>query len=179
MDWSRDGRHLLLLSEATRGSNSSDIWVYDFKEKSARPWLQTKFDEKQARFSPDGKWVAYSSNANGPMEIYVRPFKGEGDAILVSSAGGVHPIWRADGRELFYLSPKDELMVVSVLNSGTNIKFEEPQRLFKAEVNDIAITVASPYDVAPDGQRFLVNMPEPPEPLLFIQGIDKLLKRGQ
>jgi eukaryotic-like serine/threonine-protein kinase len=178
MDWSRDGKYVLLYSPPTRESTSPDIYLYDFIEKSAKPWLATKFDEGQARFSPDGGWVAYSSNATGHREVYLRPFKGEGAAVLVSSAGGRHPVWRSDGRELFYLSPKDELMAVSVANLGAVPQVGEPRSLFKVAINDIADDF-SPYDVTPDGQRFLVNSPEPPEPLLFIQGFQELLKRGQ
>jgi hypothetical protein len=119
------------------------------------------------------------SNANGPIEIYLRPFEGEGDPIPVSSGGGRHPAWRRDGSELFYLTPKDELMVVSVSNLRGAPKIGEPQRLFKVSMNDIGADNFSPYDVAPDGQRFLVNVLEPPEPLLFIQGIEELLKKDQ
>jgi eukaryotic-like serine/threonine-protein kinase len=177
-DWSRDGKYILIDAIHTRESTSSDIYLFDFNEKSAKPWLATKFDEGQGRFSPDGSWVAYSSNATGRREVCLRPFKGEGAVVLVSSAGGRHPVWRSDGRELFYLSPKDELMAVSVANLGAVSQVGEPRSLFKVAINDITDDF-SPYDVTPDGQRFLMNLPEPPEPLLFIQGFDELLKRGQ
>jgi len=178
-DWSRDGKYLLLEAQASRESTSSDIWLYDFNEKSAKPWLATKFNESQARFSPDGVWVAYSSNANGSVEVYIRPFKGEGKEVPVSSSGGRYPTWRKDNRELFYLSPKDELMAVTVVSAGATLRVSEPQRLFKVALNDIGGDLFCPYDVAPDGQRFLMNLPEPPQPLLFIQGIEELLKPGQ
>ncbi len=104
-DWSHDGKYLLLTAESSSGSSGGDIWLYDYDGKSAKPWLAKEFSEKDARFSPDGRWVAYSSNANGPFEVYLRPFEGEGDAIAVSSAGGRHPAWRRDGRELFISAP--------------------------------------------------------------------------
>jgi hypothetical protein len=70
-------------------------------------------------------------------------------------------------------------MVVSVSNLSGTPKIGEPQPLFKVSINDIAADNFSPYDVTPDGQRFLVNMLEPPEPLLYIQGIEELLQKGQ
>jgi eukaryotic-like serine/threonine-protein kinase len=176
-DWSRNGKYLLLQAEASRESPSTDIWTYDFEEKSAKPWLATKYDESEALFSPDGSWVAYVSNANGTIEVYLRPFKGEGAAVLVSPGGGSHPTWRSDGRELFYLTSNDELMAVNVANLGGKPEIGEPRSLFRIAMADSA--VFNPYDVAPDGQRFLVNLPETPQPLLFIQGIEELLKRGQ
>jgi Tol biopolymer transport system component len=178
-DWSHDGKYLLLTAVIKRELSSNDIWLYDYVEKSAKPWLATKFDESQARFSPDGRWVAYSSNSNGPLQVYIRPFRGEGRAILVSSEGGKHPAWKGDGSELFYLSPRDELMSVTVDNIRGVPKIGEPRRLFRATINDITSDIFSPYDVRPDGQRFLVNVPEPPEPMLFIQGLEEFLKKIQ
>ena len=113
------------------------------------------------------------------MEVYLRQLKGEGSPIHVSSSGGRHPVWRHDGRELFYLNPKDELMAVNISSLGTAPVIGESRFLFKLTINDITAELLSPYDVTPDGQRFLVNMPESPEPLLFIQNFEALLKRRQ
>ena len=179
MDWSRDGRYILLNVFPKKESPGGDLWLYDFKEKSARPWLSTKSHEGQARFSPDGRWIAYVSDANGPDEVYIRQFKGEGNPIPISSGGGKHAAWRKDGRELFYLSHKDELMAVSIANLDTMPVIGESRLLFKMIVNDITSELLSPYDVTPDGQRFLVNTCEQPESLLFIQGLEELWKKGQ
>jgi Tol biopolymer transport system component len=176
-DWSSDIKYLLLEALGQQ-SGSADLWLYDFNAKSVKPWLQTKFDEVDARFSPGADWVAYASNATGRFEIYLCSFKRDAAPIPISSSGGRHPAWRRDGRELFYLSPTDELMAVSVEKLGSVPEVEDARHLFKIMTNDIASDF-SPYDVTPDGQRFLVNVPEPPEPLLFIQGFEELLKRGQ
>ena len=176
-DWSRDGKYLLLTARTRRESVSYDIWLYDYGAKSAAPLLATNFDASQARFSPDGKWFAYSSNADGRLQVYIRPFKREGGAILVSQEGGSYPAWRGDGSELFYLSPSDELISVSVHNVQGGLQIGESRRLFRIPINDIASAISYPYDVTPDGQRFLVNVPEPPEPLVFIQGFEEFLKR--
>ena len=179
VDWSRDGKYLLLDCQATRESTSSDIWLYDFSEKSTKPWLETEFNESHARFSPDGSWVAYTSNANGTAEVFLRSFKGAGSAIPVSSSGGSHPAWRSDGQELFYISSKDELMAVDVTKVADALEVGQPQYLFKVAMNDLASEQHSPFDVTPNGQRFLVNLPEAPEPILLIQRFEKLLQRGQ
>jgi Tol biopolymer transport system component len=179
-DWSPDNRYLLLENLGGAGLSNYEISYYDFKDKSVKKLLESKFIMMGARFSPDGKWVAYASNENGVMDVYIRSFFNVDDnPIPVSSGGGNHPAWRGNGKELFYLNPNNELMVVAVENLGTILKVSEARRLFKMALNDITITATPPYDVYPDGQRFLVNMLEPPEPLLFIQGIDKLVKRGQ
>jgi len=181
VDWSPDGRYLFLVNQATDKFQSQDIWVYDFEKESIDSWLDSKFNECQARFSRDGRmWVAYSSDANGLLEVWIRPFnKDEGDAVLVSPNGGRHPTWREDGLELFYLGPDNELLAASLTWSGSIPEVVQTHSLFKVFMNDIGIDVSSPYDAASDGQQFLVNIPEAPESLLFIQGLEELLQRGQ
>jgi hypothetical protein len=81
------------------------------------------------------------------------------------------------GRELFYLGSNDKLMAVAVSVTNGRLVLGEPTRLFRIPVNDITGRAFSPYDVAPDGQRFLLNVPEAPLPLLYIRGIDQLIAR--
>jgi hypothetical protein len=82
-------------------------------------------------------------------------------------------------KELFYLSPNDEVMAVNVSNLDTMNKVNKQRSLFKATINDISRIFTTPYDVHPDGDRFLVNTPEAPKPLLFIQGLESLMQREQ
>ena len=83
------------------------------EERKPVPYLVTAFNERQAQFSPDGKWVAYSSTESGNVEVYVRPFPASsGGKWLVSNGGGNQPRWRPDGKELFYITPGSELMAV-------------------------------------------------------------------
>jgi len=178
-DWSRDGKYLLLTSEATEEFPSRDIWFYDFEKKSVKQWLNTNANEGQARFSPDGKWVAYASDVGGSYEIYLSPFNNTDIVKPVSSGGGIHPVWLENGDELYYLSPNDEVMAVNVSNLDKMNEVEKPQFLFKATINDISKEFTSPYDVHPNGDQFLVNIPEAPEPLLFIQELGALWQRGQ
>ena len=123
--------------------------------------VQTDAIEDQGQFSPDGNWLAYTSNESGKGEIYVIPFppSANGGKWLVSPAGGVMPRWRRDGKELFYIAPDSKMMAVPVstrpvFRSGT------PQALFDSEVVDTGIrTGPLSWDLAPDGKRFLIISP--------------------
>ena len=108
------------------------------------------FEEDYSRFSPDGRWVAYSSDESGRREIYVRPFKHGGGKWQVSTDGGGFPCWSSDGKELFYRNGK-ALMVVAVTKKESTFQSGNPTMLFELEVagDDWA------YDVAPDGKRFV------------------------
>ena len=107
------------------------------------------------QFSPNGRWIAYPSNQTGVNEVYVSPFPGPGKAIRVSTRGGQNLKWRADGKELLYVTPTDVLMSVDVDPSGAEFVVGSERPLFEAP---FARNGTSWYDVAPDGQRFLVNL---------------------
>src|SRR4029077_11465276 len=91
-----------------------DVWTMSMDgNHQTRPLVQTKFNEGQPRFSPDGRWLAYLSDETGRNEVYVQPFPGSGHRVRTSTAGGEEPIWSRDGRELFYFKDAD-LMAVKV-----------------------------------------------------------------
>ena len=117
----------------------------------ARPWLATEANEHHARFSPDGRWLAYTSNESGRSEIYIDRFPGRGERFRVSSNGGEKPIWRADGKELFFGSPSGHLMAVPVDMDSDRAPIGEPQALFAARSR------RGIFDVSADGERFLLN----------------------
>jgi len=174
-DWSGD---LVLMRRTSVGDvPSDDIWLYDLSTQTASSWLSTPFNEAHARFSPDGRYVAFTSDRGGSRNVYVRSTRGEGNSTAVSFAGGEHPVWRRDGKELFYLGARDEIMSVEVTGDGT--MFGDPRELFRVPLNDITRFALAPYDVAPDGQQFLLNVTEPPTPLLFIHGIGALIDREE
>jgi Tol biopolymer transport system component len=107
-------------------------------------------------FSPDGHWIAYTSNESGVSEIYVVAFPPlNGEKWLVSRGGGVQPRWRRDGKELFYISPDSQMMAVDV-NAGPAFQSGNPHALFQTDIVDTGIR-AGPisWDIAPDG-RFLI-----------------------
>jgi Tol biopolymer transport system component len=125
-------------------------------------FLQTPFGEFQARFSPDGRFVAYASNESGRWEVYVRSFSGSGGKWHISSGGGTDPQWRGDGKELFYLDPDRVLMAVAVTDDPT-FAAGVPEPLFEASVIT-SILSRNRYAASADGQRFLLVSPLATDP---------------
>jgi eukaryotic-like serine/threonine-protein kinase len=129
----------------------------EFDLERSVPFAQSRFNEQDGHFSPDGRWVAYVSNESGTSEVYVRPFSGTagatagaaGGTVLVSRGGGMFPRWRRDGKELFYLAPDDKTMAVEA-TLGAEFHAGTPRQLFQAPRGSIL------GDVAADGQRFLM-----------------------
>jgi Tol biopolymer transport system component len=120
--------------------------------------------------------VAYASDESGRFEVYVRTFPEPGGAWRISTAGGNFPAWSPDARELFYLAPDGRLMAVSLKLEAEAIEAGPPRPLFSPTIVD---TTSHPYDVSPDGQRFLISGPPegPPQPLAVIVNWPALLKR--
>ncbi len=159
-DWSRDGRFLLFMQGGK--NSSSDLWVLPMEgEHKPFPYLTTPFEETQGKFSPDGHWVVYASNESGTKEIYVQPFPlSTGGKWPISNGGGSQPRWSRDGKELFYFTPDNTLMAVSVTANGSTFQPGVPKPLFRASIlggTGGGTGVAWRWDVAPDGQRFLIN----------------------
>jgi hypothetical protein len=113
----------------------------------------TPFAEESGVFSPDGRWIAYVSNEGGQPDVYVQPFLGPGPKSQVSRDGGSHPVWRADGRELFFLAADGTMMTVAV-GAGPSFDAGRPRALFSP--NAWRLTPNQVYAVTKDGQRFLV-----------------------
>jgi serine/threonine protein kinase/Tol biopolymer transport system component len=159
--WSRDGKYIVYSSSTP--STSWDIWLLPVSQSGgadAKPveFLQTTSWEVQGQLSPDSQWMAYASNESGQPEIYVRPFPASTPVWKVSTAGGVQPRWRGDGKELFFVAPDAKMMAVSIKAApGPKPSFEPgtPVPLFDVHVDDVAI--AYRYDVTRDGNRFLVE----------------------
>jgi dipeptidyl aminopeptidase/acylaminoacyl peptidase len=156
-DWSLDGR-FIIYGDGGLKTGHDLILLPMFGDRKPEPFLDTQFNEVDARFSPDGRWIAYISNESGQNEVYVRSLPSAGPGVMrqISVAGGTSPSWRRDGRELFYLAPDKRLMVVPV-RAGVSFEAGSPIALFRAEVGDV-VGRDTPYDVAADGQRFLINV---------------------
>lgn len=153
---SKDGR-FVAISELTT-ENGWDLWVADATGRTAPVrFTSSEAHEVQPQFSPDGRWIAYASNESGRFEVYVRPFPGPGGKWQVSNRGGSEPMWRGDGREIFYTSPGRELMSVTV-DEGDVFEATVPKKLFDAPVSADPNT-RNRYVVTDDGQRFLVVSP--------------------
>jgi len=156
-DWSKDGKSILLQRSRGAGMGSTDLWNYSLAEKKAAPWLDTPFVEKEGRFSPDLRWIAYDSNESGKTEVYVQGNASAGGKWRVSSDGGSSPVWRGDGRELFYISSDSRVMSVAV-SQGTTFDGASPVPLFRIPGDMMALSIVPQYDVSADGQRFLMNL---------------------
>lgn len=163
------------------GKTDRDIWVLPMRgERKPYPLVQTPSFEDSPRFSPNGRWVAYQSNESGRHEIYVIPFQGSGGKWEVSPGGGIQPIWRGDGKELFYLSSDDKIMAVDVRERDSTIEFGTPRQLFQPPFFAPPSPVrAWRYDVAADGQRFLVTVSkeEAPTPVTLVVHWSSELKK--
>jgi hypothetical protein len=154
---SADGRFILYLN-GSGTMNRSDIYVLPMAgDRKPFPFVDTPFAETHGQFSPDVRWVAYTSNEAGQLDVYVAPFPGPGSHVRVSAAGGGWPRWRADGKELFYLSDNDTLMAVTVNSQSTGFEVGTARALFRIRRRPFVRLDAFPYAVSPDGQRFLVN----------------------
>jgi Tol biopolymer transport system component len=159
LDISPDGRTLLY--RVTQPGTGHDLWALPLEGPPAPfPVVVTPFAENEGQFSPDGKWIAFRSNESGRFEVYVQPFPGPGQRLLVSH-GGAQPRWSPDGRELFYVALDGRLMAVPLTRDrdGNLLEAGAPAALFAANIPDGAIQgiFKQQYVVSPDGQRFLIN----------------------
>jgi eukaryotic-like serine/threonine-protein kinase len=154
-DWSPDGR-FVLYGLAQKGG-TQDIWVLPSDNpRAGYPWLATPFDEAEARFSPDGRWVAYESNESGRREVFVRGFDPPGSRWQISSGGGTAPRWSADGRELYFVSGEHQLTAVGV-RLGSRFDASAPRPLFELRRLQPNPQWPTPYAVSSDRQRFLIG----------------------
>jgi eukaryotic-like serine/threonine-protein kinase len=151
-DWLRDGSALVVTEEA--GQNGYDILVQPVDGSTARPYAATPAQETAARVSPDGRWIAYTSDASGRAEVYLDSYPQPGRRVRVSSGGGVHPIWRGDGRELYYWHDGALVAVqLGVAAGDAPLAVGARTVLFRAPYSVGANTM---YDVSPDGKRFVI-----------------------
>jgi len=151
--WSPDGQFLLY--DTVEPKSKRDLWVLPLTgDRKPFQFLQTEFTEANGQFSPDGRWIAYSSDESGRNEIYVMPFPGPGGKRQISTSGGSHPKWRGAGREIFYLAPDNKLMAAEVSGQGATLEVGAVRSLFEVRPY---FEIGSVYDLTSDGQRFLIN----------------------
>jgi eukaryotic-like serine/threonine-protein kinase len=158
MSWSRDGRYLLF--GTSRNLADEQLWVLPMQgEPNPISFSHSQFDEGAGKFSPDGRWIAYLSNETGQYEVYVREFTGAGGSTetggkwMISKNGGFYPIWRADGKEIAYLSLDRNFMMSVSVDSGRTFRAGTPRQLIRIPTdrggfNEVATT--------PDLKRFLM-----------------------
>jgi serine/threonine protein kinase/Tol biopolymer transport system component len=177
----RDGRYLAY-GRMQMNSTTRSVWILPLWG-GQKPFalVESEFLNGNPIFSPDCKWIAYTStsNASGRPEVYLTNFPGATRRIPVSTGGGSFPRWRADGKELFYISgTPSNMMAVNVVESAEAISLGNPRTLFR--LSDDIPNISVPFDVTPDGQRFVMltsNQPLDAVPLTLVTNWDAELKK--
>jgi len=153
MDWSRDGR-FVIYGEDQRPQRKERLWTLPMTaERKPSLYLEEDADLRDARFSPDGRYVAYTAIQSNGTQVFMRSFPDPAMKLQVSVDGGSRPEWRGDGRELFYIGPDSELMAVDV-TPGPQPRLGAPTPLFRTGLYSNLLT----FDVYPDGRRFVMPM---------------------
>jgi serine/threonine protein kinase/Tol biopolymer transport system component len=152
-DWSPDGRYVI--GSVPQQTTGDDLWLTPLSgDKKPFKFLGPASDQLHGNFSPDGRFVAYTSNESGRFQVYVQTFPLSDRKWQVSTDGGYEPRWRGDGREIYYLSEDRKLMAVPV---GAGPSFAVPKVLFQTRVPKGVTSRRTHYVPSRDGQRFLVN----------------------
>ena len=155
--WSLDGRSLLYVSSDS--GTLEDLWVLpldaDGGHGEPELYLRTEVNERDGQFSPDEHWVAYMSDESGRFEVYVAPFPNPTGRVQISTEGGRYPLWRGDGREIFYSTEDGSIMAAEVEATDARFRVGAVRRLFQANLHREG-TYRRKYDVTADGQKFLV-----------------------
>ena len=157
--WSPDNSELAYISFSSGGSGSK-IWLAA-PDGATKPLLDSVYLEHYPEFSPDGRWLAYSSSESGRTEVYVRPYRGPGPAVQISTDGGRSPAWSRDGQEIVFAGGSPAALYSSHLEfEGDQLKPGRTERLFGLEHYRITSPIRS-FDIAADGRILLVREPEP------------------
>jgi eukaryotic-like serine/threonine-protein kinase len=153
VSWPAGGKDFAFREGYDDGGTRRDIFAAAKGDTIARPLLDTKADERNPAVAPDGRWLAYTSDASGRDEVYVTPFPNGGPRIQVSNAGGTSPVWARDGRQLYFLDGHSALVTTAIDEHAAN-PAGATHRLFDAS-QYYRDSQAEAFDVSPDGQRFL------------------------
>jgi len=154
-DWSPDLRYILYESGTVGEGNGIDLWLLPLSGDKPFPLLSSPGDQQFAQFSPDGRWVAYSSSETGRPEIYVVPFPATGSKWQISTNGGTRPRWRRDGKEIvFEVEGSGKVMSAQVNGRGPNFEVGEVRPLFET-TNLPPNNAGSQWSLTSDGQRLL------------------------
>ncbi len=150
--WSRAN---VLIFNVFNKDSASDLWTLSMSgDRTHKVFLSSKHSELNGTFSPDGRWVAYQSDASGRYEVLVRPFPAKDPAQAVSRDGGKFPRWRGDGKELFFVSP-DGTMMAADFDPASGLPKGVPKPLFPTP---IGLGDNRPYVVDKKGDRFLFSI---------------------
>jgi serine/threonine-protein kinase len=181
--WSPDGGTLAFVEYNHEGG--SEIHLLNVRDRSVRTYLSSRFSLRYPEFSPDGRWMAYTSDESGRFEVYVQPFPGGGGKWQISSEGGREPLWARNGRELFYRSgpaevPPSQVWLVDV-QTGSGFTASKPRLLFEQPGYASRHPIRG-WDISPDGERFLMvkleeRKPQPVTEMVLVQNWFEELRR--
>ena len=150
--WTPEGDTLVF--DYVMSDTGTDIGVLSMEgERTWEPLINTEANEEAPAISPDGQWIAYTSDETGERVIYVERFPQRGGKEAISQPGSWHPTWSPDGRELFYVTDRGQRLMVVSVELGPTLQVGEATSLFEGQY--LSIPVMRSYDVSPDGQRFL------------------------
>jgi Tol biopolymer transport system component len=154
--WSLDGKFLVYadIPDANIG-----IWILSIADRKTSIFLQTPYTESGGQFSPDGHFLAYTSNESKRDEVYIQTYPPSDAKWQISTGGGNEPRWRDDGKELFFLSLDRKLMAVDIVVTGGKLRAGIPRVLFQTPITEATRPPNVHYDVRPDGSQFIFNTP--------------------
>jgi Tol biopolymer transport system component/predicted Ser/Thr protein kinase len=154
LDWSKDGRYLLYGENSSSTTRKEDLWILPmFGGGAPSPYIEDEFDKRDAKFSPDSRWVAYSATETPRREVFVRSFPSGAKKLQISTDGGSRPRWRDDGKELFYMDVSGRLMAIEMRVDGDKLSAGVPKPLFESGLVNSLMT----FDVYRGGQRFVMG----------------------
>jgi len=157
-----DGKRLAFMEQSPE--TAYDLWIVPLESDAGglragkpEPYLRTPFNEVEGSFSPDGRWLAYSSSESGSFQVYVRPFPNKGGKWQISNSGGLETVWSRNGRELFFRTEDGQIMVASYMVKGDSFVADKPRVWSEKRLAGFGNYAV--YDLAPDGKRIAALMP--------------------
>jgi serine/threonine-protein kinase len=176
--WSPDGNFLVFVESNPKSDN--DIWIYRKQDGKATPLLNADYGEDFPDLSPDGRWLAYCSDESGRAEVYATTFPSPSKKILISTDGGVVPLWSRDGRILYYWNIGRTTLLAVEITAAPTLAAGTPRKLF--EFSTESISYIRPYDITIDGSRFIIagraeRMPIEATRIMLVQNWFEELKR--
>jgi Tol biopolymer transport system component len=156
---------LLVKSDLMFPRRDQDIYVVSLNGQSENqqphPFIQRNHNQRLARWSPDGQWIAYTSDESGRWEVYVEPYPGPRPKVMVSTEGGFQPVWSRDGKELYYRS--EDKVMGATFETEPEFKVTRIEQLFEGQY--LCRVDHTDYDVAPNGCFIMIREPEESAPL--------------
>ena len=170
----------MLVFHEYSANSGSDVMLLNMSDRRVTPLLDSRFDEMYPEFSPDGRWLAFTSNELAERsEVYVQPFPGPGAKYQISNEGGTEPLWAKNGKQLFYRR-SGQVWAVDV-QSGSGFEAGKPRLLFEKPLYLTGSPVRG-WDISPDGQRFLMvkveeRNPQPITEMIFVENWAEEIKQ--